>query len=309
MPKSWLPPGKKAAICFSIDDVNPARAKDFYDAGGDMDNGSLGLVHWLLKRHPKLKVTLFVTADWRMISHFPTRKLISKIPYIRDRVYLTKLLKKGTMSLDKHPEFVNYLRNLPNTELALHGIYHCNKGLKPNIEFQDQTSEEFELLLKEAKRIFAAAGLNPPLGICPPNWNAPENLQISMVNEGFKYLASARDLFTEISCDALANMSGIKGVSLIYPQFIFNDKLVHIPSNFNATRTIDRAVKIIENNGLVSIKAHITKNIFGYNLYDGIDEVYINYLDTMLTVLENRYGDELWMTSMSEIADFMFNEN
>lgn len=50
------------------------------------------------------------------------------------------------------------------------------------------------------------------------------------------------------------------------------------------------------------------KNFFGHILYDGIDEVYINYLDTLLTVLENKYGDELWMTSMNEISEYVFNK-
>ena len=159
MNENWLPHGKKAAVCFSIDDVHPAKSTDHYEAGGDLDKGALGLVHWLLKRHPKFKVTLFITADWRMISHFPTRKLLSSIPYLRDRVYLTKLLKKGTMRLDRHAGFVDYLKSLPNTELAVHGLYHCHKGLKPNVEFQNQTTEEFTSLLQEVKRNLPTAYL------------------------------------------------------------------------------------------------------------------------------------------------------
>lgn len=79
----------------------------------------LGLLHWLLKRHPQLKVTLFVTPDWRLTNPFLTRKLLSAIPYLRDRVFLTKVLKKGTMRLDKHLEFVDYIKNLPHTNLWL----------------------------------------------------------------------------------------------------------------------------------------------------------------------------------------------
>lgn len=307
MNERWLPEGKKAALCFSIDDVHPSSSKDHYEAGGDLEKGVLGLLHWLLKRHPKLKVTLFLTADWRLINHFPTRKILSAIPFLRDRIYLTKVLAKGSMRLDKYPEFVDYIKNLPNTEFAIHALYHCHKGLRPNTEFQNQSVEEFSFLLKETKRILTNAGINFSNGICPPNWEAPINLLSSMVSENFKYLASSRDIFTEISRNAHTNMSGTKGVSLIYPQFIYDNNLVHIPSNFNATTTIDRAQNIIEHNGLLSIKAHITKKICGYTLYDGIDEVYINYLDTLLTILENKYGDELWMTSMNEISEYMFN--
>ena len=76
----WLPKGKKAAICFTIDDIHPAKSADYYEAGGDLSKGNLGLVEWLLDRHPKLKTTLFVTADWREISGVPTRKLLASIP-------------------------------------------------------------------------------------------------------------------------------------------------------------------------------------------------------------------------------------
>jgi hypothetical protein len=75
-----------------------------------------------------------------------------------------------------------------------------------------------------------------------------------------------------------------------------------------ATRPINRAFDIIENNGLVSIKAHIIKNFDGHILYDGVDECYMHYLDTMLTILEDKYGDSLWFTSMSEITNHMFNK-
>ena len=73
--QNWLPEGKKAAICFTIDDLHPANVSEHgYDAGGDLNNGVFGKVNWLLERHPKLKVTLFTTADWRELSPFPTYK-------------------------------------------------------------------------------------------------------------------------------------------------------------------------------------------------------------------------------------------
>src|SRR5689334_19177609 len=94
---NWLPPGKTAGICFTIDDVHPGRSTDAYEAGGDLGRGALGHVEWLLRRHADLHVTLFTTADWREISPVPTRKLLSRIPLLRDRVYLTELLPEGAM--------------------------------------------------------------------------------------------------------------------------------------------------------------------------------------------------------------------
>src|SRR4051794_845169 len=110
-PASWwreelLPPGRRAAICFSIDDIHPGKSTDAYEAGGDLGKGALGHVEWLLSRHPKAKVTLFATPDWRQVSPHITRPLLAKVPYFRDRVYLSRVLPRGTMRLTRHPEFV-----------------------------------------------------------------------------------------------------------------------------------------------------------------------------------------------------------
>src|SRR5687767_11671706 len=101
---SFLPQGKKAAICLSIDDIHPAKSVDHYEAGGDLAKGALGLVENLLDRHPELKLTAFLTADWRMTNPFPTRKFLASIPILRDHIYLAKVLTKGSMRLHKHPE-------------------------------------------------------------------------------------------------------------------------------------------------------------------------------------------------------------
>jgi hypothetical protein len=302
----WLPPNKCAAVCFSIDDIHPAKSSDSYEAGGDLDKGALGHVKWLLDRHPKLQVTLFITADWREISSKPTRKILSSIPLIRDNFYLAKRWPKGTMRLDRHPEFVSYLKEQSRTEVALHGLHHCHKGLRIPIEFQGQSNSEFNEILLEMISIFNKADLDFAPGICPPGWNAPSSLLDAMVKAGLSFLASARDIFTPISKDAVTDMSGMKGVSLIYPQLIYNRKILHIPSNFQATSPIDRAISIIESGGLLSIKAHIIKVAFGCISLDGLDELYRNYLDVIFTYLEDRYGDSLLWTSMGDLAASIF---
>lgn len=102
-------------------------------------------------------------------------------------------------------------------------------------------------------------------------------------------------------------MSGMKGIPLLFPTLIKNNQIVHIPSNFHATSKRERATQIIENSGLLSIKAHIVKNACGLIAYDGVDEIYMNYLDMLLTHLENEYGDDLWWTSMGEISNYILN--
>ena len=77
---------EKSSSFFSIDDVHPSKNTHAYEVGGDLVKGSLGLVQWLLKRHPKSRSTLFVTADWREISPVPTRKIAAKIPFLKDKM-------------------------------------------------------------------------------------------------------------------------------------------------------------------------------------------------------------------------------
>lgn len=306
---NWKPPEKKAAICFTIDDIHPAKSTDYYEAGGDLDKGSLGLVKWLLDRHPQLKVTLFTTANWREISPVPTKKILASIPGLRDKVYLAKRWKKDAMNLENHPEFIEFLNNLKGAEIGYHGLYHVHKGLKIPVEFQNQTEDEFDKILMEMKKIFKNAGVNHVNGICPPGWNAPDALLNQLIKHKFDFVASARDIFSKVSSEALTNMSGIKGVPLIFPTTIKEGKIVHIPTNFQANSKIERAKEIIESGGLLSIKAHIVKSVFGYIAIDGVDELYMNYLDVLLTNLENQYGNDIWWTSMGEISQYIKNNN
>jgi hypothetical protein len=299
----WLPAGKRAALCFSIDDVHPAKSSDYYEAGGDLGRGVLGRLRWLLDRHPQLRVTLFVTADWREISPVPTRRLLASIPRVRDHVYLAKRWPKGAMRLDRHPEFVAYLEQLPRTEVGLHGLHHCSKGLRIPVEFQDQTREESRAAVRELIGIFERAGLDCVPGMCPPGWSAPPALLDALHEAGVTWIAASRDIFTPISPDAKSNMSGFTGVSLLHPQRIDDGRFLHFPANFNPTCPIERATSIIECGGLLSIKAHAVKSALGFVAYDGLDEIYANYLDVLLTTLGDRYGDDLWWTSMGEIAE------
>lgn len=297
----WLPAGKKAALCFTIDDIHPGRSRDGYDGGGELGSGALGLVQRLLERHPLLHVTLFTTPDWRETTPKPTR-LARHIPWLRDRMYLAPLHPPGTMRLSRHPAFVDYLRHLPRTEVGLHGLHHVHKGPTVLIEFQRQEADECERILRESMALFDEAKLPYVKGMTPPGWNAPPGLIEAMARLEFDYLASARDIRTAIAPDAKATMSGLQGVSLVRPEWIAGARLLHLPANFQATSPIERAVQLVEVGGLVSIKAHIVKSAHGHVALDGVDALYMNYLDVLLSRLEDRYGESLWWTSMGEIA-------
>lgn len=299
---SWLPPGKTAAVCFSIDDVHPARSSDHYEAGGDLGGGALRHLQWLLERHPRLRTTLFVTPDWREISPVPTRRTLAKIPYLRDRLYLAPILPKGRMRLDRHPEFVRFLSRLPRTEIAPHGLHHVHRGPRVPIEFQEQTTAECRRMLLESLAIFEAAGLDFVRGMTPPGFNAPPRLLEAMAELGFTFVGSARDIVSPVSREATTAMTGLRGQPLIYPSLVQDGKLVHVPVNFQATSPAERAWEALDNNGLLSIKAHVVKNAMGHIALDGLDESYRSYLDTLFEQMERRYGDALWWTTMGEIA-------
>lgn len=302
----WLPPGKTAAVCFTIDDVHPGKSSDAYEAGGDLGKGVLGHVERLLARHPKLQVTLFTTADWREISPSIEHTWLAKIPVVKDRVMLAKTLPRGTMALDRHPDFVRYLRDHPRMEVGLHGLHHIHPGRAIHVEFQEQTRRACGRVLREALRIFDAAGLPHARGMCPPGWNAPPALLAAMADVGLRFVASARDIKTPITADAVTSMSGLTGLPLIHPAWIAEDQLVHFATNFQATSPIERAAQILDLGGLLAIKGHAIKNAMGYLALDGVDGVYANFLDLLFTELDRRYGDALWWTTFGQISERLF---
>jgi hypothetical protein len=311
----WLPAGKRAAVCFNVDDVHPATSQDEFDAGGDLGRGALGRVERLLDRQPRLRVTLFVTPDWRLRRLVPTRKWLTRIPLVRERVHWAPLTPRGHFRVDRFPEFVAYLNALPRTDCALHGLHHAHPGPRMAVEFQEQSRSECSALLQEGRQIFATAGLRHVQGFAAPAWNTPPSLCEALSDADFHFLTSARDLDTPVSDRARSAMSGLRGASLIHPMWIRcapNDKptsasagpcpLVHFTTNFQATSTIERARAIIETGGLLSIKAHIFKTGGGITMLDGLDAAYCDYLERIWGELDGRYGDALWWTTLAEVA-------
>lgn len=301
-PSDWLADHRKAAICFTIDDVHPGKSTDAYEAGGDLEAGALRHVEWLLEHHSALHVTLFITADWREIRPFPTRHRLSKIPLLRDRLYLTEILPKRTMRIDRHPNFVAYLKSLPRTDCALHGLHHVNTGPCVPEEYKGKTRRQCEVMLRETMSIFEVADLPFSPGLCPPAWGLSDELAEAVIETGLSFVASARDIRTPITVDATNSMSGRRGVSIIHPEHIMGGRLLHFSTNFQATSEIKRAHEIVGLNGLLAVKAHIVKHAFGFVQLDGLDEAYRDYLHRVFSELEDRYGNDLWWTFMAEIA-------
>src|SRR5579863_6873058 len=299
-PIPWHSPGKSAAVVMSVDDVFPGTSQSAYESGGDLEKGALGRLLWLLERHPKLRLTLFVTPDWRRISPVAHR-FLRHLPWIRDRVYLASVLPKGTMDLRRHPKFVAFLNMMPRTEIAMHGLHHINQGHSVSVEFESRDRSTCTAMLTEAIRIFDKSGLRYVRGLQPPGWNCSMALQQACRDVGIDWLASARDIEMPVSRDAKTAMSGLTGVSMLFPERIAPG-LVHISTNFQATSAPERAFDILDAGGVLSIKAHIAKNVPGHMHLDGVDDLYMNYLDRLFDDIEDRYGETIDWTTLGQLA-------
>jgi hypothetical protein len=297
-----LPAGKSAAVCFSIDDVHPGTSRDGYDAGGDLGDGALGRLRRLQQRHPDLKASLCVTPDWRPDSLVANARLLRHVPRLRRHVHWVSLRRSGHFSVDRHPGFVSYLNGLERCEVVPHGLFHVHPGPRFAVEFQDQTEPECVAAVARAVTIFQTAGLRFVRGYAPPAWAAPAALIAALSRLEFEFLCSSRDLDTPVTPDAVTGMSGLTGVSLIYPQMIGSDGLVHLSCNFQATSPVERAIEILELGGVLHIKAHIFKSGGGHVMTDGLDDLYCNYLDLLFSHLTARFGGALWWAHLSEVA-------
>jgi predicted deacetylase len=314
--RGWLPSGRRAALCFCIDDVHPAGSADAFDAGGDLGSGALGRVERLLERHPKLRLTLFVTPDWRRMDLVRTRKWLTRVPLLRERIHWAPLAPRGRFRIDRFPDFVGYLNALPRTDCAIHGLHHAHPGPRLAMEFQEQSRSKCRALVQEARRIFVSAGLRHVPGFAAPAWNTPPALCAALTDADFRFVASARDLDTPVSERARTAGNGLRGASLIQPTWVECGstpepadartpvrRLVHFATNFQATSTLERARAIIEAGGLLLIKAHVFKTGGGITMLDGLDDDYCAYLERLWRELDQHYGDALWWTSLQEVAD------
>ncbi len=216
-------------------------------------------------------------------------------------MYLSRVLPTGTRRIDRHPGFVGYLKSMPRTEIGCHGLHHIHPGKLLHVEFQDEPVSVHRDKLRRMLAIFDATGLPYVRGMCPPGWNAPPALLTAMADLDFDFVASARDIKTDISPAATTQMSGMRGASLIYPTRL-DGGLVHFTSNFQATSRWERAAAVVDHGGLLAVKGHIIKDALGYIALDGIDPVYCNFLDLLFARLHREYGDALWWTSMGEVA-------
>ncbi|MEW6639289.1 MAG: hypothetical protein AB1586_02205 [Pseudomonadota bacterium] len=300
VPRQWLPPGKAATVVFTIDDIHPGTSRDAYEGGGDLANGQLRFLLRLLEAHPKLRATLFTTADWRARQPSVARPGLMRVPLLGQLWCRLNTLPAGTMRIDRFPEFVAFLRGLPRVEIGLHGLTHTRRSHPSHVEYLTADGRECRASLAAIFEIFSRAGLPFVPGMSPPGWHLSPALAAAMRGAGLTFVGAARDLTTAVARGAVNSMSGLPGVSLIEPEWVHGG-LLNFTTNYQATSTIDRAKAVVDHGGLLAIKAHVVKRAGRYVALDGLDEAYCDHLHTLFAYLET-LGADLWWTSMGEIA-------
>lgn len=236
-----------------------------------------------------------------MISGHPTRTRLARIPGLRRLFHLAPIQPRETFALDRHPRFVDFLRRLESVEICLHGLHHVKRGLPLHVELRDADRSRARRTIRRAQRIFARAGLPTVPGFAPPGWHLSRPLALALADRGLRFVASARDLETVPSPDARTHGDGLRGAPLQAPSRLTPSGLLHFPVNYQATSTPERAFRILDTGGLLSIKAHVEKRVLDHVLADGLDEEYRGHLDQLFSALEDRYGESLWWTSMGAI--------
>ena len=296
------PHAKSSAVTFSIDDVHPGTRHDYYEAGGDLENGVLGRLVQLLNRIPELKATLFVTPDWREICPYPTRR-VAKIPLVRRYVYQTGIRPRGEMALDRHAAFSKYLQGLNHVEIAMHGLHHVRRGPHVPVEYEAKGLWRSLRSIERGLEIFGQAEFEPIRGFGPPAWCAPDALLAALERSGFRYFSASRDLESGVNLNALNAGSGRSDVCAFRPSRVTGHQLLHIPVNFQATSSFDRAYKILEQGGLLSIKAHAIEDAFGHIALDALNTNYVERLSDLFSRLQKRFGDSIWFATFGEIQE------
>ncbi|MFH1285259.1 MAG: DUF2334 domain-containing protein [Candidatus Micrarchaeota archaeon] len=278
---AW-PKNCKAALNINVDDVHPESASDIADCSGEQDEGVFRFLTLLGDEFPELKMTLFVTPEWRY------KKFAGRWRRKLDFVFGSKyeLWDETKFRLDLHPEWCSWLREKTRKgkfEIAVHGLNHYSPRYPYSAEFQGASYEESNAKLEKAEAIFADAKLPFVRGFRTPGWGVSSGLLQALKEREYEF----------VSCYPNAReLSAVEGI-------------VHVPQNWDATHLVAEARNIVKSGGLLSIKAHITKKYGSDRIANGLDEV--SYAK-IRKLLQDVYSWDVWFASMKEIAEFAKKE-
>lgn len=307
------PKGFKAALAIGVDDLSPMSRSDGCDLGGDLENGSLGLLEKFLERY-RLKATLFVIPCY--IYKPPPRGVESIHRKLRnvskafDKLFYRMISiwphEKFNISMEKNKAFVEYLNSLINKgiiEVGLHGLFHFNYIPPYASEFKFLDKNQIRKRIETALMILDKSNLRYIKGFAPPGWGVNRELVEVLDESSFTFIAGSADFKTPVSLNAQVYEAGLRGTSLLFPTRI-GRKIINMPRNWTPHRnTILRAKQILELGGLLGIHLHIENECHGVWLGNGVTEENIAKLEKLIDFIDHRYGREyIWVTTFNSIA-------
>jgi hypothetical protein len=303
----------KAALVIGIDDFHPQSSSEGKDFGGDLTGGKLDILTELIKKYPKVKITLFLTPNWILKNQYYGFSTLQQ--YLMKNGFKTayNIFKRYLLrshSIDKfnilNSNFSKWrekVRQLTkqNISIGIHGTYHMNDDPPFTSEFFNLKYEEAEERLRASLNLVRKSHIPFEMGFAPPGWGVNDELLKALKNLNFHYIAGSADFNTEVSNAAVCKGSGIKNVSLIYPSII--NGLINIPRNWDIGKSnIARAVRVVENCGVLGLHGHMCDE-----LGNGITEMNIRRVEELLNLLENKYHDQIWYASFGEVAYNVLN--
>jgi len=314
------PEGFAAALAIGVDDIHPESSRAGFDCGGDLDAGRLGMLVEFLERY-SLKATLFVTPSHTYRPqilgterlHNLLRMISSRTESTVDNIFSRLVIKtfdihKFDITNEEHKGFVTYLKGLVERgiiEIGIHGCFHFHKFPPYSAEFKQLNERHARERIETATSKFLKAGLPFLKGFAPPGWGVNESLLKVLCEEGFKYIAGSGDFSKPMNNRyVLSKEAGLKGVPIVFPSTIM-ERLVNIPRNWTPSRNDpERALKIIDLGGLVSVHMHVEDRYYRSYLGNGISPDNIIRLEKLIDSIENIYGKNgyVWFTAYGEIV-------
>ncbi len=261
---------RKAIFNLNVDDLHPEQG-----FSKEQDEGNFRYINKLREEFPKLKVTLFVTPNWKYI---PPRLYNRYVNYFRTKnkflkYFLGREWNGEPFLLDKHPDWCRWIRRKigKNFEIGVHGLTHSS-GVDRS-EFNNLSIDEAKVKIMEAEKIFIRNKIPFKKIFRGPGIDVNSNLVIALSELGYK-AANTIDFWTPIG----ENNYSEKGwrCNILYPTYLSN--VLNVPANCDAKFTdLERVKEIINYNGLMSFNSHICGKYFRSPIHNALsEEVYQN---------------------------------
>jgi hypothetical protein len=252
----------KKYFLLDLDDFHPEKG-----CGLELDRGPIKYLELLWSNFPELKVTLFLTPDWRYLPQFRITKFFGKYfgisPFFRQ-------LKEPKYRVDKKEfrEWRSWIRKnvkAKRLEVAIHGLYHIQPCYHYASEFQHLNYNQCLKRIKIAEKILEDAKIPFVKGFRPPGWLHNEDLLKALSKLKYKYFAAGDKL-----------------------EFDEKYNLLKIPVNCDIKETKFSEVKnILKKTDYLFFHGHVNEYYRGEKIGNGLTEESYSNLVGLLRKLKN----------------------